>query len=525
MAGAAPPSKKGSANISPTRRAAEYVRMSTEHQKYSTENQSDAIRAYANDRGLEMVRTYADAGKSGLRIEGRAALQQLIRDVQEGNADFDVILVYDVSRWGRFQDADESAYYEYICRRANKHVEYCAEQFENDGSPVATIVKSVKRAMAGEYSRELSTKVFAGQCRLIELGYRQGGPAGYGLRRVLLDERGLVKTELKRGEHKSLQTDRVTLVPGPDEEVQTVRWIYSRFLKQGRSESEIATELNERGIHTDLDRAWTRATIHQILTNEKYIGNNIYNRRSYKLKRKRVVNGPDMWIRSDGAFGAIIEPKLFHKVQGIFEARNRRFSDTEMLERLTKLFQRHGYISGLVIDEADGLPSSGAYAHRFGSLLRAYALVGFTPDRDYQYIEVNRMLRLFHGDAVELVIREITRLGGVVVRDPKSDLLTINGEFTTSVVVARCRQIASGGLRWKIRFDTGLAPDFTIAIRMDRTNTDALDYYILPQFEMRTNRLGLAEENGLMLDAFRFDTLDFFFTMGGRVRASKVVPW
>lgn len=63
MAGAAPPSKKGSANISPTKRAAEYVRMSTEHQKYSTENQSDAIRAYANDRGLEMVRTYADAAK------------------------------------------------------------------------------------------------------------------------------------------------------------------------------------------------------------------------------------------------------------------------------------------------------------------------------------------------------------------------------------------------------------------------------------------------------------------------------
>lgn len=524
MAGAASPSETGSAHIPPPRRAAEYVRMSTEHQKYSTENQSDSIRAYARDHGMELVRTYADAGKSGLRIEGREALQQLIRDVQEGNADFDVILVYDVSRWGRFQDADESAYYEYICRRANKHVAYCAEQFENDGSPVATIVKSVKRAMAGEYSRELSAKVFAGQCRLIELGYRQGGPAGYGLRRVLLDERGQVKTELKRGEHKSLQTDRVTLVPGPIAEVQTVRWIYGRFLKQGRSESEIAAELNDRGVHSDLGRAWTRATIHQILTNEKYIGNNIFNRRSFKLKRKRVVNGPQMWVRSDGAFEAIVEPKLFHKVQGLIEARNRRFSDAEMLERLAKLFQRHGYISGLVIDEADGLPSSGVYAHRFGSLLRAYALVGFTPDRDYQYIEVNRILRLFHSVAVEQVARDITRLGGGVTRNSDTDLLTINGEFTASVVVARCRQVASGGLRWKIRFDTGLGPDITIAIRMDRTNTDALDYYLLPQFEMRTNRLGLAEENGLMLDAFRFQTLEFFFDMARRVPLSEVTP-
>ena len=172
----------------PRMRGAEYVRMSTEHQQYSTENQGDKIREYAARRGIEIVRTYADEGKSGLRIDGRQALQRLIDDVETGSADFQIILVYDVSRWGRFQDADESAYYEYICRRAGIQVAYCAEQFENDGSPVSTIVKGVKRAMAGEYSRELSAKVFAGQCRLIELGFRQGGPAGYGLRRVLVDQ-------------------------------------------------------------------------------------------------------------------------------------------------------------------------------------------------------------------------------------------------------------------------------------------------------------------------------------------------
>ncbi len=159
-------------------RAAEYVRMSTEHQRYSTENQADAIRRYAAERGIEIVRTYADEGKSGLRIDGSDALIQLIEDVQSGKADYEMILVYDISRWGRFQDADESAYYEYICKRTGVSVIYCAEQFENDGSPVSTIVKGVKRAMAGEYSRELSAKVFSGQCRLIALGFRQGGPPG-----------------------------------------------------------------------------------------------------------------------------------------------------------------------------------------------------------------------------------------------------------------------------------------------------------------------------------------------------------
>ena len=101
------------------------------------------------------------------------------------------------------------------------------------------------------YSRELSAKVFAGQYRLIELGFRQGGPAGYGLRRVLIDQSGSVKGELSRGEHKSLQTDRVILQPGPDAEVAVVNQIYRWFVEDALFESEIAERLNAKGIQTD----------------------------------------------------------------------------------------------------------------------------------------------------------------------------------------------------------------------------------------------------------------------------------
>lgn len=204
----------------PLIRAAQYVRMSTEHQKYSTENQAETIAAHAERQGFEIVRTYEDSGKSGLTLEGRLSLQRLIADVRNHNADFAAILVYDISRWGRFQDADQSAYYEYMCRKGGIQVHYCAEQFENDGSLTSNMLKAVKRVMAGEHSRELSVKAFAGQCRLIGLGFRQGGPAGYGLRRVLVDEAGMPKTMLEHGEHKSLQTDRVILQPGPPPEIE-----------------------------------------------------------------------------------------------------------------------------------------------------------------------------------------------------------------------------------------------------------------------------------------------------------------
>src|SRR5207247_10675390 len=99
----------------------------------------------------------------------------------------------------------------------------------------------MKRAMAGEYSRELSVKVFTGQCRLINLGFRQGGMAGYGLRRQLIDEHRQPKGELLIGAQKSLQTDRVILVPGPSHEIETVRRVYRMFLEDGRTEREIAT--------------------------------------------------------------------------------------------------------------------------------------------------------------------------------------------------------------------------------------------------------------------------------------------
>ena len=103
--------------------------MSTDHQQYSIENQLEVIRKYAETNGMLIVKTYAEGGRSGLNIAGRPALRQLIHDVESGSANFDVILVYDVSRWGRFQNADESAYYEYLCQRANIAVHYCAELF------------------------------------------------------------------------------------------------------------------------------------------------------------------------------------------------------------------------------------------------------------------------------------------------------------------------------------------------------------------------------------------------------------
>lgn len=512
--GIATPQQNADRQLTP---AAQYVRMSTEHQQYSTENQADIIRDYAAKRGFQIVQTYADDGKSGLQIKGRNSLKRLIDDVQAGRANFKTILVYDVSRWGRFQDADESAYYEYICRRAGIQVEYCAEQFENDGSIPATIIKTVKRAMAGEYSRELSAKVFKGQCKLIELGFRQGGPAGYGLRRTLVNAAGEPKSVLQRGEQKSLQTDRVILTPGPDDETQMVRRIYEMFTREQLKESQIAAWLNSQGIvHTELQRPWTKGMVHQVLTNEKYIGNNIYNRVSFKLKRKRVRNAPAMWVRAEGAFTAIVKPELFFVARGMILERSRRFTEEELLEKLKQLFLLHGTLSSALINDADDMPSSTAYATRFGSLIKAYQQVGFSPDHDYGFIEINRHLRHLHPSFLNDMVIKLEEMGAVVTRMDESGLLKINDQYTTKVLFTRCRQTQAGAVRWLINLDPASAPDITVVVRMDPDNQIPQDFYLLPRIDLVMPKIRLAQHNGAGTDTHRHESLGFFIALAAR---------
>lgn len=511
-----------SANVRP---AAAYVRMSTEHQKYSIDNQMESIRAYAAGNGMEIIRTYADEGKSGMQAKGRDAFQQMIRTVEDGNADFSVIIVYDHSRWGRFQRPHEAEHYAWLCLDASVEVHFCAAGYPNDAGPYAALIWSINSLQASDYSRGLSKKVFAGQCRLIRLGYRQGGPPGYGLRRVLVNGDGAVKCELQRGERKSLQTDRVILRPGPADEVRRIRWIYDQFIRHGQTESKIAVALNAKGILTDFGRAWSSGAVHQILTNEKYIGNNVYNRTSGKLTEKRHMNAPEDWVRAEAAFVPVIPKDTFFEAQQIIAERNQHYSDADLLAMLSGLLQRHGMLSGIIIDEADDMPPASAYQSRFGSLIRAYELVGFRPDRDYRYLEINRALRLFHRDAVVATIDQIRAQGSTITQNPVTDLLLINEEFTASIAVARCQQTAAGTRRWKIRFDASLRPDITLAIRMNGPNDAPLDYYFLPSNEMTSHRLGLSEENGFMLDAFRFDSLDSFVAMSRRCRIAELASW
>jgi DNA invertase Pin-like site-specific DNA recombinase len=379
------------------RPAAQYVRMSTDTQEYSIENQKEEIRHYADRCQYEIVQTYSDVGKTGVTMKHRPGLKQLLSDVLNDEVHFEAILVYDVSRWGRFQDDNEAAHYEFLCKKAGIVVHYCAEQFTNDGTLASGLLKNIKRIMAKEYSRELGVKTYAGQERIARMGFKIGGAAGFGLRRVMLSRDGRYKRALNIGEFKSLKTDRVKLAPGPKSEVRCVRRMFSMALR-GMGCSDIAHALNRRGIRRENGRCWNCEVVRTILGHPKYTGCSVWGQSSQKLHTASVPVPRERWVMRPGAFPGIIDMPTFSRVQERLKqyAANPRWSDEEILRKLKRLWSCKGKLSESLIDNTTGMPSYSTIQKRFGSLRRAYDLIGYDVGKNIpaMCLKKERMFRL-----------------------------------------------------------------------------------------------------------------------------------
>jgi DNA invertase Pin-like site-specific DNA recombinase len=473
-----------------SRRAAQYVLMSTALQRYSIENQAAVIAAYAEAHDLTIVRTYRDEGESGLRLKNRRGLIRLLADVQSGHADFGYILVYDVSRWGRFQDVDESAHHEFTCKQAGIKVAYCAEQFDNDGDLLSSIVKNIKRVMAAEYSRELSVKVHAGLCRVAGLGFRVGGPLTFGLRREMVSQNRRSKGLLAKGERKLLQTDRVRLALGSKDDTAVVRWIFEQFVLDRNSYAEICRKLNQANIANHHGRPWTGSMIRSILRNENYVGNVVYNRTSSRLGQKLVNNPRERWIRSDVVLAPIIDRDLFSRAQKIIDDRWISISEEEMLLRLRVLLKHKGELSARIIDSAAGVPCAASYVNHFGSLRKAFALIGYQSSRSSDWIDSRQHwseVLTAHAKRVANALSKTTRRE---VRVDKSDhCVVVNGARIYFQVVRQLkRKSPNQSKTW--RAHRGKAQSGSVVVlRLDEANRSIEDYLILQDLK-RIPKLG-----------------------------------
>ena len=446
-------------------KAVAYYRHSAQdRQENSIPIQQDQVRAWAKQHGVEIIREFCDAGRSGLNSEDRPAFTEMMEEWISKRHDFEYVLCLDVSRWGRFQDIDLSAQFSAICKKNGKQVIYTTIGKPREDDPLYPVYVQFERFRAAQYSRELSDKVWRGCVKIAEQGYWAGGPPPYGLQRLLLDEKREPLHVLQPGQRKGIQNQRVTLVEGCPEEVATIRRIFEAFVVRGESEYKIAEDLNRDGILSPSGRRWGAGSVLARLRNEKYAGTMVYNQTSGKLKTPTHPNPPEQWVRTPEAFSGPIDIELYLKAQEILEKRKQRYDPDYMLRMLDELYRAHGLARpGLLRLIPDG-PSSGGFAKEFGSLDLAFQ-------------------KLFDGERNKArdIVQEQIR-SQIPETLAYSDFLVLDQKLTVSIQPAV--PIPHGyESYWPLRRDTRPVIDMTLGVLLSEpADFKILGFIALPRF-------------------------------------------
>jgi DNA invertase Pin-like site-specific DNA recombinase len=488
--------------------AAQYLRVSTERQEYSLGCQSALIAAYAVSHGFSVCRTYCDEAKSGLDLSQRTGLSQLLQDVVGGKQIYKAVLVHDISRWGRFQDPDEGAHYEFLCKAAGVRVHYCAEPFMNDGDISGMIMKTLKRVMAGEYSRELSKKVFDGLVRLVKNGFRSGSVPGYGFRRMLISAEGTRKQELAPGERKWIANDRVILVPGPAEEVFWVREIYRMFTERGMSFVEIAAELKKKRVPFPAGKEWSDYVVKRILTHPKYKGTAAFARTTEKLRSKSRRLPESEWVLVPNAFEALVDAEVFEAAQQTLRQKMWRRSNEDLLEQLKSIVKAHGCISDSILKQ-HGLTKS-TLVYRFGSVVKASALAGYqSPHRKIS--EDRRRILSIRAELMHQLGEMFPGRVSVSSRSKRDrNWLKIKNGPEVAVRICRSIHMARTGRMWLLQASEGERRRVTLMAGMNPENTALEVFFVTGQMKNR-NKIHISETHDWLRNGTRMNDLRSFY--------------
>jgi hypothetical protein len=344
-------------------------------------------------------------------------------------------------------------------------------------------MKAIKRTMAGEFSRELGVKVVDGLKRLVSQGYHAGAKAPYGLSRMLISPSGRKKGILKPGERKNLKTDKVVLIAGKKKEIECVRRIFCMCADEKKNCVQIAAELNEHRVKYR-GKPWTADRVFQILRRPQYLGLNVWGRRTQRLHTHSTLRPKSQWVTSKAPFKPIIDQVTFDRAQQVLAGHRIRYTDDALLAALRRILVRKKRLTSQIIERRRAAGRSGVYRRRFGSLLRAYELIGFkAPSSSYAMSDHSRKSRV----AYKAVLSEIERLFPNQVRivsseNRQKEFVEIDGHLRISALVCgkRSRPDKSGRFPWLLRIHPRDRQNVALICTLDPRWTQVLGYYLLP---------------------------------------------
>ena len=346
-----------------------YVRCSTDMQDDSVKQQKNEIQKWASENDFTILRWYEDEGKSGTSFEKRSAFMGMMKRV-ETKPDFEFILVYDESRWGRPNNPRENTYWKVHAERHTVRVRVINSGSKNENDIGSFVTEVVESAEASEYSKKLSRATLRGSIANAGKGYSCGGTAPYGYVRVAMDkDNGNKLRVMRQGEWIRNNQEKVRWEVGDSSEVETIKRIF-KMKTSGLGYVVIADTLNKDGIPCpkrgrwrNKDQKWCQGTIRSIITNMAYYGARVYNKHpqshmKLSFSKQRYINDRENWIIQANAHPAIISKELFERANNT----NRGKFGTGSTNTVKSVY----LLSGLIKCSQCGFNFSGQRYHKSG---------------------------------------------------------------------------------------------------------------------------------------------------------------
>ena len=269
-----------------------YVRVSSDRQDVdlSISAQLRALREFAARNGHLVVREFVDEAETG-RTTARPAFKEMISIARRSNKHFEQILVWKYSRFARSRE--DSILYKAMLRKAGVMVVSINEPF--DDTPTGRLMEGIIESLDEFYSDNLGEEVTRGMRESAKRGFYLSSRAPYGLRKVKVQDGNKERTKLE-----------------PDSDQAGIVTAIFNGILDGKGLTEIARELNSRGISGPRGKGWGKTGVYTILTNEIYTGVFVWGRNSKR------GNEP---VRTENACPAIVDQDTFLKVQNLMKER------------------------------------------------------------------------------------------------------------------------------------------------------------------------------------------------------------
>ncbi len=304
------------------KRVAAYCRVSTDSDKQllSLETQkSHYEETIGANPEWEFAGLYYDEGISGTRKETRPALMRMITDCENGKIDY--IVTKSLSRFAR----NTTDCLELVRKLIGLGIPVYFEKENLDtGSMESELLLSIMSSLAESESVSISENSKWSVRHRFENGTFKIGYAPFGY-------------DVKDGVFSINET-----------EAETVRFIYAEALS-GKSSGIIARDLNERCVPARKGAHWTPTAIRNVLTNEKYVGDCLFQKTYSDFTFKRRTNYGEMdQFYMENHHEAIVSREDFETVGQLIR---QRAKEKNIQKRAEKYQNRYAFSSRIICGE------------------------------------------------------------------------------------------------------------------------------------------------------------------------------